>query len=273
MIKIIDGVVYFCKDLGGLYKSTDTCKTWISLNDNINGSQMFPAIFDVFKRGDNNLYASSGSNIYYSNNNGESWDNWSETGMPDLFIYRVIQGDSTLYAGTYGKSIYKRNYLKLTDCESTSYEIAGTAITKVPINTTSETLLSNLNLAHGASCEIVQKSSTKSTHVYVNTGDIVKVVAEDGKTIKNYTVQVITGINDLSEPDIKIYPTLVHDKVFFTHSNEIKNIVVYNLNGQILMEKKYEQNSIDVSNLKAGTYLLSICMKNGQKINEKFVKQ
>lgn len=272
MIKIIDGVVYFCKGLGGLYKSTDTCKTWVSLNDNI-GYHKFPAINDLFKRGDNNLYASSGSNIYYSGNNGESWDNWSETGMPNFFIYRVIQGDSALYAGTYGKSIYKRNYLKLTDCESTSYEITGTAITKVPISTTSNTLISNLNLAHGASCEIIQNSSTKSTHVYVNTGDIVKVVAEDGKTTKNYTVQVITGIKDLSEPDIKIYPTLVHDKVFFTHSNEIKNIVIYSLNGQILMERKYEQNSIDVSNLRAGTYLLSICMKNGQKINEKFVKQ
>ena len=128
-------------------------------------------------------------------------------------------------------------------------------------------------MAHGASSEIVQNSSAKSTQVYVNSGDIVKVIAEDGKTIKDYTVQVITGINDLSESDIKIYPTLVHDRIFFSQTNEIKNIVIYNLQGQALLTEKYEQNSIDVSNLKAGTYLLSIYKNDNKKISIKFVKQ
>ena len=271
MIKIIDNTVYFGKMLNGLYKSTDSCKTWTQLTVDYNN----PVIYDMFKRGDNNLYASSFLHIYYSSDNGQHWDNWSESGMPNLDIYRVIEGDSSLYAGTYGRTSNsnKRDYLKLTDCESTSYEIVGTSITKVPVNTTSNTLLSNLRLAHGASSEIVQNSSAKSTQVYVNSADIVKVIAEDGKTIKDYTVQVITGINDLSESDIKIYPTLVHDRIFFSQTNEIKNIVIYNLQGQALLTEKYEQNSIDVSNLKAGTYLLSIYKNDNKKISIKFVKQ
>jgi hypothetical protein len=269
MVKIIDNTVYFGKELGGLYKSIDSCKTWIPLYIDSNN----PVIFDMFKRGNNNLYASSTLHIYYSSDEGKHWDNWSETGMPNLFIYRVIQGDSFLYAGTYGRSVFKREYLKLTDCRSSYFDISGSAITNIPINTPSDTLISKLILAHGASSVIVQKIPAKAGQIIVKSGDIVKVIAEDSKTSKNYTIQVITGINELSESDIEIYPTLTHDKIFFSHPNEIKSIVIYNIQGQIILKQKYESNSINVGNLKAGTYLLSIIKIDSRKINVKFIKQ
>jgi len=276
MIKIIDNVVYFGKELGGLYMSTDSCKTWISLNIN----NFTPVIYDIFKRGDNNLYAAS-CQLYYSPDGGKNWDEWSETGTPRLPIRRVIQGDSSLYAGTYGRSIYKREYLKLTDCTSSVYNISGSSITNIPENTPTDSLQLKLTLAHGASSEIVSSKSaevvssksTKAVQTYVKSGDIIKVIAEDGKTSKNYIVQVITGLNKLSGSDLKIYPTLTNDQIYFSQPNEIESIIIYNSQGQILLNQKNTNNSIDVSNLKNGIYFLSIINNDSQKIEVKFIKE
>src|SRR5208337_2265166 len=113
-----------------------------------------PVIYDMFKRGGRNIYASGVLYIFYSSDLGLHWDNVSETGMPNQYIYRVIQGDSALYAGTYGNSIWKRDYLKLTNCSSTKYNVSNDNISNIPYNTTIDTLISNLQLAHGATAYV-----------------------------------------------------------------------------------------------------------------------
>jgi len=120
---------------------------------------------------------------------------------------------------------------------------------------------------------VVSSKSTKAVQTYVKSGDIIKVIAEDGKTSKNYIVQVITGLNKLSGSDLKIYPTLTNDQIYFSQPNEIESIIIYNSQGQILLNQKNTNNSIDVSNLKNGIYFLSIINNDSQKIEVKFIKE
>jgi ligand-binding sensor domain-containing protein len=265
MIKIIEDVVYFAPESGGLFKSTDSCKTWISLDLNT-------IVYDLFKRGDKNLYASTLHHIYYSSNEGETWNNWSETGTPNLFIYRMIQGDSSIYAGTYGKSIYKREYLDLIDCSSPNYEINGSVFYNIPINTTADEFKSNLTLAHGASSDIYNNIHIKANQDIIEAGDEVIVTAEDGKTSKNYRIEVITDINEATKSGFSIYPTLTQSKIYFNDPKKVNEIIIYDSNGKMLYYKLSDVNPIDVSTYVNGVYIVKILLNDGRKLAYKIMK-
>lgn len=264
-IKILDGKVYAWVSNNGLYRSIDSCKTWVKINANFTHP-----LNDIFKRGDKNLYASSYGRVYYSSDGDKNWKNWTEVGLPNFDIEKLAQGDSCLYAATNHNGIWYRNYLKLTDCSSSKYSISENFITNIPSNTPVDSVKANIELAYGASSKIIQNTSGQS---FVRSDDIVKVIAEDGKTFKDYRIQVLTSINNVSESGIKIYPSPAHDKIFLSESTNIKSIAVYNIRGELLLSSKMENNSIDISILKRGTYFLTIIKKDNHKINVKFIKE
>lgn len=181
-INIIDGVVFVCDSYNRFnYKSIDTCKTWKQLS-----LDSYAPIYDMFKRGCN-IYASGTMHIYYSSNMGDTWDTWSEQGMPNLYIYRVIEGDSVFYAGTFGRSIWKRTYLAETSLSSNSFIVNESVISKIPSNTTSESLANALDLSYGASGSILSKRSSEE----VKTGDVFRVTAENSKNYHDYQLRLL----------------------------------------------------------------------------------
>jgi hypothetical protein len=265
-IEIVDKNVFIWKK-DGLFKSSDSCKTWTNVISDIH----YP-VYNIVKRG-GNLYASSCCGyIYYSMNDGNTWKNIAGIVSPHVSLNRLIQTDSCFLAASSHMGIWKRDFSKLAYCNSTKYKIVGNSITNVPLNATIDSLKNNIALAYGASCEIIRNSSTNTDSI-IKPGDIAKIIAEDGKTYVNYNIQVLTSVNEVQEPDIEIYPTITQSKIFFLHPEEIKGIVVYNILGVKLMNLKFGDNSIDVSNLKPGVYLLSIIRKDSRKSNIRFVKE
>ncbi|MFY7810329.1 MAG: T9SS type A sorting domain-containing protein, partial [Flavobacterium sp.] len=79
------------------------------------------------------------------------------------------------------------------------------------------------------------------------------------------------GINEYSKNSISIYPNPVQDKLTINTIETLKNVSVYNINGQ-QMPVSLNNNTIDVSSFSNGVYMLSIELENGSKEVMKFVK-
>ena len=276
MVGILDSTVYVGLINDGIYQSTDSCKTW-------SFHQMPTTIYDIFKRGDKNLYAASMANIFYSPDNGATWQDWSETGMPHSFVNCVLQGDSAMYAGTLGNSIFKREYLKLTDMTSGTYEITDSTITNLPANTTADSLEANIDVSHGASAEVVGGSGGTNASManwgdnvlkdasitYLHTGDQIKVIAEDGVTTKIYTIATVTGIETVTSEQPFFYPNPVADKLHISnHYTADARILIFDLQGKKVLDQQMTSNQVNVANLPKGVYLVELLDSGKATINK-----
>ena len=102
---------------------------------------------------------------------------------------------------------------------------------------------------------------------YMSTeGDVIlQERISDVRTIVFNTDQPGTGILDLPEDDIRIYPNPAQN-ILYIESANVPEYQIFDVDGRCLL--KGENSSIDVSMLKTGTYLLLI---NNQTF--KFIKQ
>jgi Secretion system C-terminal sorting domain len=90
----------------------------------------------------------------------------------------------------------------------------------------------------------------------------------DGKTKPSNIVSVSLNKNS----DITLFPNPTKDKIAFnTTAFEPNRVVVYNNLGQIVMDKTYQINELDVSSLPTGLYVLELTSDN-LKVNKRFVK-
>jgi hypothetical protein len=82
-----------------------------------------------------------------------------------------------------------------------------------------------------------------------------------GDSIYYYFHTENAGINDAlaSEPTITVYPVPVNDKLTVKSTNEINSIAIYNLMGEQVYSRLFNESrecSIDLSGLAKGTYML-----------------
>ncbi len=75
-----------------------------------------------------------------------------------------------------------------------------------------------------------------------------------------------------SDNNIKIYPNPAKDKLFIKGNTENTNVKIYNLQGQLVLEKVLNDKFIDISQLPTGLYTLKIQNKNNVFI-EKLIKE
>jgi len=255
-IAFIDHEIYVSVENEGLYKSIDSCATWI---------QVTPLLIDgIIKRGDN-LYASGFAVIYYSSDNGVTWDQMSETGVPYTAISCIYQGDSCFYAGTFGSSVFKRNYLDSTECTSTLYSVINTSIGNITPNTNVNEFESNLSLSHGASSVMYRNGLPLPDQSIVANGDTLKIIAEDGVSQKVYTIGTSpVSIESKETNQISIYPNPSAAKVIIENmqSTDFK-VEIFNLQGAKVYEKSMTSNVLDISNLTSGIYTLKIIDAKG----------
>lgn len=75
------------------------------------------------------------------------------------------------------------------------------------------------------------------------------------------------GLDSFDKATLKFYPNPVKDILNLTNSEVISSVVVYNLIGQEIMSKKYNDISdqINVSELKTGYYMVKVNSENGSK--------
>ena len=85
-----------------------------------------------------------------------------------------------------------------------------------------------------------------------------------------------TGIDDnIETTDIRIYPNPVANQLHLDNIGDIKTIKLFSLTGRqiIIVQPQRENETINMSNLPAGFYLLSMEMHNGKRLSQKIIKK
>ncbi len=93
------------------------------------------------------------------------------------------------------------------------------------------------------------------------------------RTVWNLTdAGTALSTDDFALSQISLYPNPVNNGTLniVTPTNELKEISVFDVSGRMVLKTKTENNSIDVSQLKTGLYLLNISI-NGSKKTSKII--
>jgi hypothetical protein len=71
------------------------------------------------------------------------------------------------------------------------------------------------------------------------------------------------------KPTVEIYPNPATDMLYFTHANDIKSILLFNIEGRVILSFKgneLKESQVNISSLENGLYLVKIIKDNG--VNE-----
>jgi chitodextrinase len=95
--------------------------------------------------------------------------------------------------------------------------------------------------------------------------------------VEDYTVNIVSGAKESETSrntitDIKLYPNPTSSIINITSVSETATFKVYNLLGQMIINGKLSNGSIDVSNINAGNYVLEITDKETTSV-KRFIKQ
>lgn len=104
----------------------------------------------------------------------------------------------------------------------------------------------------------------------------VTAVYDEGESAYSNTVSFsyYFGVDELEIIDVKIYPNPVHDKLFIHSDHEIKKVKLHTMDGQTIFTEEICQfeYQLDVSNLNAGLYIISIETGKGKAASKILVK-
>lgn len=83
-----------------------------------------------------------------------------------------------------------------------------------------------------------------------------------------------TGIADVKEIPLTIYPNPVIDKINLTGVENIGRVTIHSITGENVMTINQLSNTgvVDVKSLQSGVYFVSINYINGKQLTEKFIK-
>jgi len=97
------------------------------------------------------------------------------------------------------------------------------------------------------------------------------IPGQDGISYNNIVIDdaVTLGIEDYNLTTISMYPNPAQNSV--TINTEIKMVSIFDVTGKKVMERY--QNTVDVSKLHSGMYLLKIIADNGDKVTKRLIKE
>lgn len=90
--------------------------------------------------------------------------------------------------------------------------------------------------------------------------------------IDNVRVVDATGIEEISENEINIYPNPATSTLRISSSDMINEVAIYNLQGQLVQTENGNVQSVNISNLAPGSYIARIVTENGIT-NKRFIKE
>ena len=118
-----------------------------------------------------------------------------------------------------------------------------------------------------------EKSYSKAAlSYYGENNDICVTFLNDanGDLLQVYTAGLASNTIKDIEDDFIIVPNPAKNEISINTSKKIKSIKVYNITGNLILNKKSE--AINISNLKSGLYFIEINMQNNVK-TKKFIKK
>lgn len=89
----------------------------------------------------------------------------------------------------------------------------------------------------------------------------------------SYELHMLSTSEVITKKVNTIYPNPFTDVISITNSDEIRSISVIDLSGRVLKSNIKVSESINLSDLKSGMYLLNLELKDGTKISHKIMKK
>ncbi|PID26412.1 MAG: hypothetical protein CR982_10390 [Candidatus Cloacimonadota bacterium] len=103
-------------ELRYVFKTENYGETWSDISSNLPDLPINDIILDNNNNG--HIYVSSDIGVYHTINDGEEWSSIG-LGLPNAPVHelKLHYGTNTLYAGTYGRSVYKINVNEIVDTD------------------------------------------------------------------------------------------------------------------------------------------------------------
>lgn len=79
------------------------------------------------------------------------------------------------------------------------------------------------------------------------------------------------GVNDMDNSEFNFYPNPVKDELTIQSKSDLKNVSVYNLSGQLMMNSKSKK--INMKSLSLGVYIVKAELENGKTETFKIIKK
>ncbi len=165
----------------------------------------------------------------------------------DLFGLNVFVNDNTEYLGT--PEILDTIMISETNISANSYAI-GIATAYSP---KSDDIFMRIPYSGGQNVTITFDMIVNSVNMQV-------------------TVDLATGIIEISDNTIFVYPNPANNSLFSTGFNKSTKISIYDSSGRVLINKQVFNNQIDISNFQKGIYTIKIENADGM-VTRNFVKQ
>jgi len=132
------------------------------------------------------------------------------------------------------------------------------------IDITTEPITYKLTLAVD---KVLANTLTKFAFLMAQTADVVYI--DNVSLVEGTNVSVSTNRADA----VKIYPNPAVNNLYISSKSEIRKVVIYNVVGKQVKEYSNVLQSVNVSDLKSGVYMIKTTDANGKSVTSKFMKR
>ncbi|WP_374329217.1 T9SS type A sorting domain-containing protein [Soonwooa sp.] len=80
------------------------------------------------------------------------------------------------------------------------------------------------------------------------------------------------AVSDVAKNDVKIYPNPVKNMLIIKSSSKLTEAKISDFSGRLIKAESLKDNKIDVSSIKAGSYMITVTDENSKQTTSKFVK-
>lgn len=213
------------------------------------------------------------------------WTNLGSTNGGHISNSTTITGANTLYLWTSGARIAYVALPPMTTLQSGAYTLKFDAKASVTANGILQ--IGYLDTAN-TFVELTTFSVTSTNTVFPFSFDIpVLPVGVNQLALKNlgtpanslsidnvsYELKVLATSESAAKNDLKIYPNPFSDIINISEVEKVKSILVMDISGRVLKSINNISSNLNLSDLKAGLYLLNVQYKDGSKSSHKLIKK
>ncbi len=203
-----------------------------------------------------------------------------DTVVMDVMVSKNVK--LQVVAENYDKAIYTFDFSLASDQAVLGSNIlkidqAKRQLLELPIGSTPTSFLSMVFANEGATIRILDRAGFERTNGLMNVDDEIEVTAPDGIAKSIYGIAVAghyTTIKGGAESATKVvlYPMPV-TYVLNIQGFDLASIQVFTLSGTMIISQTSSSNSVDVSGLPKGVYIIKMKDVNGVVAVDKFLKK
>jgi len=180
-----------------------------------------------------------------------------------------ITGNGTVYFDNF--YFYKSN--PANDATLSDLRVNGNTISKFKPGTTDYSYSVNYGTTNIPEVTVTTTNSSATYEITPATSlpgtTTVVVTAEDGKTMKTYSVNFEVspeGVEDYSSDNFSIYPNPATDRLYFSAADFVEAVEIVDMSGRSLLSFNPDsmEGSLDISSLNSGLYIIKV------RVNSKF---